>query len=101
MGLGSWRRGASKRSVIGAALAGLAVAFSVACGSPTKEDILAKTRNVSTRADLEKAVGKPDDISKLGPLEKWTYQASNGEVVFVIIGDTITLQATGTPEKKN
>ncbi len=79
----------------------LALSLLVSCGSPTKEDILSKTRNVATRAELEKAAGKPDDISKLGPIEQWTYKASNGEVVFIIVGDKVTLQATGTPEKKN
>ncbi len=79
----------------------LALSLLVSCGSPTKEDILSKTRNVATRAELEKAAGKPDDISKLGPLETWTYKASNGEVVFVILGDKVTLQATGTPDRKN
>ncbi len=79
----------------------LALSFLVSCGSPTKEDILSKTRNVATRAELEKAAGKPDNISKLGPVETWTYKASNGEVVFVIVGDKVTIQATGGPEKKN
>lgn len=70
------------------------------CGSPTKEDIIGKARTVSTRADLEKTLGKPNDIAKLGPVETWTYKASNGEVVFLLVGDKVTLQATGTPEKK-
>ncbi len=37
----------------------------------------------------------PGDISKLGPVEQWTYK-----VVFVIIGETVTLQATGNPGRK-
>jgi hypothetical protein len=44
-------------------------------------------------------LGRPDDITKLGPVETWRYKASNGEVVFVIVGDTVTLQAAGSPEK--
>lgn len=55
-----------------------------------------KARDVETRAQLEKALGKPDDISKLGPLETWTYRAKNGQVTFVIIGDKVTLQAAGS-----
>jgi hypothetical protein len=80
--------------LIGAVLLGL-----VACGRGTKEEIVAKARDISARAELERVLGRPDDITKLGPLETWRYKASNGEVVFVIVGDTVTLQAAGTPEK--
>ena len=70
------------------------------CGPATKEDLLSKARDVKTRAELEKALGKPTDLSKLGPLETWTYKAANGSVVFVVVGDTVTLQATGTAPPK-
>jgi hypothetical protein len=63
--------------------------------SRSKEDLVAKARDVSTRAELERALGKPSDISKLGPVEQWTYKASNGSVVFLIVGDKITLRAAG------
>ena len=33
--------------------------------SQSKEDIVQKARGVSTRAELEKALGKPSDIAKL------------------------------------
>ena len=89
-----------KRSALTAAVIALALLFGAACGSPTKEDLLEKPSSVSTRAELEKVLGKPSDIGKLGPVEKWTYKASNGEVVFVLVGDKVTLQATGAPEKK-
>jgi len=79
---------------------GLALVLLTACGGRTKEDIIQKARDVSTRADLEKALGQPTDIAKLGPMERWTYKASNGEVVFLIIGDTVTLQTTGGPPDK-
>lgn len=79
---------------------GLALVLLTACGGRTKEDMVQKARDVSTRADLERALGKPTDIAKVGPLERWTYKASNGEVVFLIIGDTVTLQTTGGPEEK-
>ena len=71
----------------------------VACGR-TKEEIVGKARDVSSRSELEKKLGRPDDIAKLGPMETWTYKASNGEVVFVIVGDTVTLQAAGPGEGK-
>src|SRR5215470_9798185 len=60
-----------------------------ACGPSSKEDLVAKAREVKTRAELERVLGKPDDVTKLGPLEKWTYRAKNGEVVFVLVGDTV------------
>ena len=72
-----------------------------ACGPSSKEDMLAKAREVKTRAELEKALGKPDNVSKLGPLEQWTYKARNGQVVFVLIGDTVTLEAAGPSDKKD
>jgi hypothetical protein len=68
--------------------------------SQSKEDLVLKARGVSTRAELERALGKPSDISKLGPVEQWTYKASNGTVVFLIVGDKVTLQATGSPDEK-
>lgn len=82
----------------------LAVALAVAltaCGPSSKEDIVAKARDVKTRAELERILGKPDDVSKLGPLEKWTYRAKNGQVVFVLVGDAVTLEATAPSEKKD
>ena len=81
-------------------LFGGALALVTACGGSTKEDILAKAKNASTKADLEKALGRPDDIAKLGPMEKWTYKASNGKVVFMIVGDKVTIEATGESEKE-
>ena len=73
----------------------LAAALLTGC-SRTKEDIVEKARSVSTRAELERALGKPSDVAKLGPVEQWTYKASNGSVVFLIMGDTVTLQAAGS-----
>lgn len=37
---------------------------------PTKEDLLAKAKDAKTRTQREKALGKADDVSKLGPVEK-------------------------------
>jgi hypothetical protein len=73
----------------------LAAALVTGCGR-TKEDLVQKSRGVSTRAELEQALGKPSDIAKLGPVEQWTYQASNGTVIFLIVGDKVTLQAAGS-----
>jgi hypothetical protein len=65
------------------------------CGDPGKADILKKAEGADTKAKLEKALGRPTDIGKLGPIEKWTYKAKDGEVVFLITGDTVALQAAG------
>ena len=67
----------------------------------SKQDILGKAENVATKAELKKALGDPDDVSKLGPLETWTYKASNGEVTFLITGDVVALKAAGGSKKKN
>ena len=84
------------------ATAGMLLAWMVAASllvgcSRTKEDLIQKSRAATTRAELEQALGKPSEISKLGPVEHWTYEASNGRVVFLILGDKVTLQATGSP----
>lgn len=79
----------------------LALLLLAGCGgTPTKEDLLARAEKAQTRAELEKALGKPDDITKLGPVETWVYRASNGQVVFVVLGDKVTLQAAGSLQKK-
>ena len=65
-----------------------------ACFAPSKADLLKKAKGVSSRAELEAALGEPSDVSKLGPIEKWTYKASDGSVVFVLAGDTVTIEAT-------
>jgi len=89
-----------RRVMVAALTWTLAVGLAAGC-SRSKEDLLEKSRDVSTRADLERALGKPNDITKLGPVEQWTYKASNGSVVFVIVGDQVTLQAAGPDGKKH
>ena len=80
---------------------GLTAVLLAGCGPSTKEDIVAKARDAKTRAALEQALGKPDDIGKLGPIEKWTYKAKNGKVTFILMGDTVTIEKTGDADKKN
>lgn len=76
------------------ALAALSLTLSVAaCGEPTKADLVSKARGADTRTKLEAALGKPTDLSKVGPVEKWTYKAKDGEVIFVITGDSVAVQA--------
>lgn len=72
-----------------------AVALALAACDDSKEDILKKSEQATTRQQLREAIGDPDDIAKLGPLETWTYEASNGVVTFTLAGDTVTLRTAG------
>ena len=66
-----------------------------ACGDPEKSDILKKAEGIDDKAKLESALGKPTEVSKLGPVERWTYKAKDGSVTFTITGDTVALSTTG------
>lgn len=77
-----------------AALASVAIALA-GCGPPTKHELLTKAEGAETRQALEAALGAPDDRSKLGPIETWTYRAKDGEVTFVIAGDRVRFEAAG------
>ena len=63
--------------------------------SPTKAEILKKAEGLKSRAELEKALGPPNNLDKLGPFERWTYNAKDGIVVFTIVGDRVTISETG------
>lgn len=69
------------------------------CGPPSKEELLAKAKDVKTRAQLERALGKPDNVNKVGPIETWIYKAKNGRMVFVLVGDNVTIEAAGGGDK--
>jgi hypothetical protein len=82
-------------------IAALVIALlAIACGPKTKHDILSRAEKVETKSELERALGAPDEQDKLGPLEVWTYDASDGSVTFLITGDRVTLQATGEKEPR-
>ena len=70
--------------------AGLMLAVA-ACGKPTKEAMLQKAGEAKKKSEVVALLGQPDDIGKLGPLEVWTYKASNGKVVFTMLADNVTL----------
>lgn len=76
---------------LAAAVAVLALA---ACGDPSKGEIIDKAAGADTKAKLEQALGKPAEVDKMGPVERWTYKASDGQVVFLITGDAVTMQMT-------
>lgn len=71
----------------------------VACGAPSTDETLRKAQNAGTRAELEKALGRPTEIQKVGPIEQWTYKTSDGSVTFIITGDTVTVSTGGTTRK--
>ena len=77
------------------ALCALPIALFLTACDPAKDDIIAKAEGASTKTELRAALGDPDEVDKLGPVETWTYSASDGSVSFVIAGDTVTLTATG------
>jgi hypothetical protein len=78
-------------------VAGLGLVLA-ACGRGTKHDVVRKADGANSRAELEKVLGKPDGFESagVGPLrmETWVYRASDGEVLFVIAGDTIVSRST-------
>jgi hypothetical protein len=86
------------RGISVAALAGAVAIVLLGCGPPSKDEILEKSEAVATKAELRDALGAPDDRDKLGPVETWTYQASDGSVTFLITGDSVSLKSTSNAE---
>ncbi len=66
-----------------------------ACGKPSKKEIIDKAEAVNTKGGLESALGQPDNVNKIGPIEQWFYEASDGQVMFVITGNTVVLETAG------
>jgi len=79
---------------------GLSLLLLCGCGAgSSKQDILAKAKDCTTREELRKALGKPDafdsaEIPLLGAQEIWKYKASDGEVTFTISNGKILTRAT-------
>ena len=81
--------------------AGMAALVLAGCDqTPSKAEILKKAEGVKTKAELEKVLGKPAELDKVGPIEKWTYKASDGSVTYIIVADQVTLDMTGGGGKK-
>ncbi|MGE0423773.1 MAG: hypothetical protein AB7O88_16015 [Reyranellaceae bacterium] len=78
----------------------LAMLVLAACdSSPTKAEILKKASGLKTREELEKVLGPPNNLDKLGPIERWTYNAKDGVVVFTIVAGGVVLDETGDRKK--
>lgn len=67
-----------------------------ACGPPDSAELLRRADGITTKSALAAALGQPDEIGKLGPIETWTYRTSDGEVSFVLAGERVQLAAGGT-----
>ena len=76
-----------------ALLFGAALGLLAAC-DVSKDDILQKAAKAETAEELRQALGDPDEVSKLGPIETWTYKASNGTVTFTLAAGNVTLSTT-------
>ena len=87
-----------KRMILSLAVIGLLCLSG--CGHASKQELSKKAANIKTKTELENVMGKPDDFNKMGPIETWKYKASDGEVVFVVVGEKVTFQAAGTKEEK-
>ncbi len=64
-------------------------------GDPSKRSIIKKASYGSTNAELEDGPGDRTTVGQFGPIEKWTKEASDGDLIFVFTGDSVALQATG------
>ena len=81
--------------IIGACLALAGLLLLGACGEPSKAEILDKAKGADTKTKLETALGRPDGLDKVGPIEKWTYEAADGQVTFIITGESVALELAG------
>lgn len=77
-------------------IAALALLALAACGEPTKEELLEKAEGIETVNELRATLGDPDDIAKAGPVERWSYDASNGSVVFLVVDGKVTFTMAGS-----
>lgn len=74
----------------------LAMALALAgCFEDSKAEIVKKAEHAATKDELRKALGDPDTLNKVGPLEEWVYEASDGVVRFPILGDRVGPVVTG------
>lgn len=80
---------------LNALIAVLLPSLLLGCGDPSTSELIEKARGASTREQLQEALGEPNDLVKIGPLEKWTYRASDGEVSYIITGDAVALELAG------
>jgi len=62
--------------------------------APSKADLLEKSEGAETMREVKEALGDPDDVSKFGPVETWTYTAENGAVKIDFTGERVVNRRT-------
>jgi hypothetical protein len=72
--------------------------FVLAACEKSSTEILDKAEGISSAKALKAAIGDPDKIDKVGPVANWTYQTSDGEVTFTIVGDNVTVSTATSNE---
>jgi hypothetical protein len=65
----------------------------------TRHDLIEASVDADTRDELKAALGAPDELHRMGPVELWTYEASDGTVSFLITGEKVQIQTSG-PERE-
>lgn len=65
------------------------------CFQDSKDGLIQKAEGIETKQQLREALGDPDTVDKVGPVEKWTYKASDGTVIFPIVADRVGPSVTG------
>lgn len=80
----------------------LAIALTLmlsACFEDTKAEIAKKAESASTVEALRAALGEPDELNKMGPIEEWIYDAADGVVRFPIMAGKVGPMVTGEKRK--
>ncbi len=67
--------------------------------APSKADILEKSESAETMREVKEALGDPDDVSKFGPVETWTYNAENGAVKIDFTGERVINRRTADKDE--
>ncbi len=68
----------------------IALALAACDGAPsTLAEIVRKAEKAETRAEHERALGKPQKLTRNGPAETWTYKATDDEISFLVVGDSV------------
>ena len=75
------------------------LAVMVGCSSPSKADVLSRTKGIESAEELRKTIGAPDDVEALAMFERWRYECSDGDVVFHVAGDKVILRNTEAGEE--
>ena len=70
------------------------------CEDGTIAGIANKSASITTSAELEKVLGKPQSIEKSVLGQKWKYKATDGEVAFIISADKVQMRLTNRIDKK-